>query len=395
MPSVNMFKILHRDLDKVDTSRPVSISDVNELSSYSWIEGRLPVISVPGLPPLWTPLPGRQTMDKDSGLVYIDQNAARLPGRSMEPLFRSLFKANPSFDLGSVDVITDRNNIRKLLSFINPSRDSHNTKPFTINVQAIKNTIIFGRTESATTEVIQAHEFRGFGREYEKRYTSNEYPNMAGHHRVISYRFCDMAFVVRYEADAYVPPSKYVRTDTRDSGLSDLLGNLSLSPHVNAAAQDTSDKPQLRVQGTGQVVPLASILEIKTRAARRPLTFDEVAPQLWASQTPNLVRAYHDRGAFVDSKVENVSRSIRAWEEANQLDLAKLGALIARIRTVAKNLGGKATVTFDVARTMLAINPADDLTDMVPKDIYAKWETAMPTAGKSYGNPDLALCPGC
>lgn len=54
----------------------------------------------------------------DSGLVYIDQNAARNPRSPLEPLFRALYTEHPSFDPRVVDLVTDRNKIRKLLLFV-------------------------------------------------------------------------------------------------------------------------------------------------------------------------------------------------------------------------------------------------------------------------------------
>jgi hypothetical protein len=72
---------------------------------------------------------------KDNGLVYISQNAARHPDSPLEPLFRSLYIEHPSFDINSIDVVTDRNNIRKLLSFIKPTLSRNGLDPFTIQVE--------------------------------------------------------------------------------------------------------------------------------------------------------------------------------------------------------------------------------------------------------------------
>jgi hypothetical protein len=36
------------------------------------------------------------------------------PDSPLEPLFRSLYIEHPSFDINSIDIVTDRNNIRKL-----------------------------------------------------------------------------------------------------------------------------------------------------------------------------------------------------------------------------------------------------------------------------------------
>jgi hypothetical protein len=43
---------------------------------------------------------------------------------------------------------TDQNNIRKLLSFVNPNLGRDMLEPFTIDVEVIRNTAIFCRAET-------------------------------------------------------------------------------------------------------------------------------------------------------------------------------------------------------------------------------------------------------
>ncbi len=108
-------------------------------------------------------------------------------------------------------MVTDRNNIRKLLSFVDPSSTRNGLEAFTINIEITKNTAIFCRDEAKTIEYIGPQEFRGFGHEFEKAYTITQVSGSTGHHRIISYRFSDMNFIVRHETDGYVD------TDTRTS----------------------------------------------------------------------------------------------------------------------------------------------------------------------------------
>ncbi len=80
------------------------------LASY-WIEAPTPTIAVPGSPPLWSAPRAPRQLKKASGLIYIAQNAARHPDSPLESLSRALYIANPSFDIRSIDVVTDRNNM--------------------------------------------------------------------------------------------------------------------------------------------------------------------------------------------------------------------------------------------------------------------------------------------
>ena len=365
-------------LDLLDLSTPpsASITDVKHLSSYNWIEAPRPTIAVPGSPPLWSAPKAPRQLKKDSGLIYIAQNAARHPDSPLEPLFRALYIANPSFDIRSIHVVTDRNNLRKLLSFINPSSTKNGLETFTINIEVAKNTAMFCREETATHEFIGPGEFRGFGHEFEKAYTTSQISGSTGHHRVISYRFSDLNFIVRYETDGYVdagtrvPPSN--RKERENDSLSSMLGSLSLSP-TNDTPNTTPTGSKLTIREEGQVVPHESTLEIKTRVSHKPLEIQEVATQLWVSQTFKLVRAYHHRGTFQRPEVEDVAALIQRWEERNQTDLRQLAALIKRILTEVKAYGGNAIVKYDVREDKLRILKADGK-KMLPKDLYSKWD---------------------
>jgi len=314
MASIILAEISRLDLQDLSAPHLASITDVKHLSSYNWIEAPTPTIAVPGTPPLWSALKAPRQLKKDSGLIYIAQNAARHPDSPLEPLFRALYIANPSFDIRSIDVVTDRNNIRKLLSFVNPGSTRNGLETFTINIEVTKDTAIFCRDETATHEYIGLHEFRGFGHEFEKAYTTSQISGSTGHHRIISYRFSNLNFVVRHETDGYVDtgttmPSSNSKGPESDS-LSNMLGSLSLAP-TNSPPDTTPAGSKLTIKEEGQVIPIESTLEIKTRVSHKPLEIQEVAPQLWLSQTFKLVRAYHHRGTFQEPKVEDVAALIK------------------------------------------------------------------------------------
>ena len=106
---------------------------------------------------------------------------------------------------------------------------------------------------------------------------------------------------------------------------------------------------KLTIKREGQVIPRESTLEIKTRVTHRPLELSEVAPQLWVSQTPKLVRAYHKRGKFSTPKVEDITAVVKQWEQNHKDDIKKLVALINRILWVVRNWGGSCTIRYNPA----------------------------------------------
>jgi hypothetical protein len=375
--SEQLVEISRIDLDSTGPAKAI-ITDVKHLASYNWIEASTPTIAVPGSPARWSALQGTRQVKKDSGLVYIAQNAARHPDSPLEPLFRSLYIEQPLFDINSIDVITDRNNIRKLLSFIKPTLTKYGLDPFTIQVDMATQTAIFCRDETATFEVIGPGEFRGFGHEFEKAYTINQVRDSTGHHRIVSYRLGGLSFLVRHETDGFVEDWKPVveKDESTGDNLANILQSLSLSPESDTT-DETSVQSKLTIKREGRVVPRESTLEIKTRVVHKPLELSEVAPQLWISQTPKLARAYHQRGIFSTPKVEDITAGLKAWEQTHQDVIRKLVALINCILRVTRSWGGSSTIRYDSLKNKLVIKKVERK-KMLPDDLYSRWTKAIP-----------------
>ncbi|OAA39230.1 geranylgeranyl pyrophosphate synthetase [Beauveria brongniartii RCEF 3172] len=142
---------------------------------------------------------------------------------------------------------------------------------------------------------------------------------------------------------------------------------------------------KLRIAKGGKMVPLHTVLEIKTRTMRKPLAIRDVAPQLWISQTPNLVRAHHNYGEFDKAQTENVAAQIEEWENENEPALEKLGWLIKQITAIAKDCGGQAKVEYDPQGNRLVVSP-DCGKRMLPADLYSKWNIE-----SSYREPETAI----
>ncbi|KAM3543890.1 hypothetical protein ARSEF1564_003227 [Beauveria bassiana] len=368
-----MAVISRAQLQSVTASGRAVITDVKHLSSYNWIEAPTPTIVVPGMPALWVAPKGPRRLARDSGFFYIAQNAARHPDHRLEPLFRSLYAEDEFFDISSVSIITERNSIRKLLSLIIPDPYKSESSAFTIGVEVIKDTVIFRRDEAVTHEFVGPGSYRGHGHEFEKAYTVNRVDGSTGYHRVISYQFCDLKFLVCHETDAYIDET----SDFCEGTMEDLATPLTAYTSINDS--------KLRIAKGGKMVPLHTVLEIKTRTMRKPLAIGDVAPQLWISQTPNLVRAHHRYGEFDKAQTENVAAQIQEWENENQPALERLGWLIKEITAIAKDCGGQAKVEYDPQGDRMVVS-ADCGKRMLPADLYSKWNME-----SSYREPETAI----
>lgn len=378
-------EITRRDLGFTNIPAEAVISDVQQLSSYNWVEAPTPTIAVPGSPSLWSPPLRPRRLPKDSGFVYIAQNAARHPESPLEPLFRALYASKPTFDIRTSDIVTDRNNIRKILSFVDPSSSRNGLEPFTIKLEVVKDTVMFCRDEPATHEVIGRNDFRGFGHNFEKAYTTNKINGSTGHHRIISYRFGGLNFIIRHETDGYDGSDLGTSPSIEDS-LSAALASTSLSS-AGAASSPAGPGSKLSVRMQGETIPLKSTIEIKTRVQHKPLPMQEAAAQLWVSQTPKLVRAYHRQGIFQNPRVEDVMAEITKWEKTNQAHLRRLAGLITEILAVVKERckGGSAVLKYDALRDALVISAAGDK-KMLPGDLYRKWDCT----GQYSANGDMS-----
>jgi hypothetical protein len=136
-------------------------------------------------------------LSPDVGESFIDQNAARNPNSPLEPLFRSLFALKPNFDMSNIDLVSDRNNIRKLLRFVTSS--SKDT--FEIKVEIVGNgTTLFTRVSPNSTTMARGN--MGYGHNFENAITKDHVGT--GHHRIVSYQLGGMMMINRHEVDGYL-----------------------------------------------------------------------------------------------------------------------------------------------------------------------------------------------
>jgi hypothetical protein len=288
-------------------------------------------------------------LQPDDGSAYIDQNTARLEKYPMLPLFvaaDAIHDKKAQIDWPTVDVVTDRNGLRKLLRWLNPS-PGREVRDFRIDVQLVgSKTIVLRRWEGALYNRPHPAIGRTFGFAFEAA-TSRAAPGcpQSGHHRAIAYVRCrymtdkrpserahlfssgkqdmvDMKMVVRFEVDACLASEATKAPAPAVDDLADALGNLSLQ--TSALAQKTtssssssssssessesesvsvsSPSSAIKVIRAGTQVPQDALLEVASRSAYfiDQLDWNEIYPQLALSQTPALRLGVHERGTFTE-----------------------------------------------------------------------------------------------
>jgi hypothetical protein len=125
----------------------------------------------------------------DTGFSFRDQNGYRSPKAVLLPLFKAvdaIRESNmevPNVDWPTVDFITDRNNVRKLLRWIGGNHE----KDFRIDTQLSgKNTVLLNRWEPRYKDQMPGYTY-GFNFEKEATFIAPGCETAVGHHRVLTY----------------------------------------------------------------------------------------------------------------------------------------------------------------------------------------------------------------
>lgn len=257
---------------------------------------------------------------------------------------------NPTFRFDSIDVLLNRNSLRKFFDFCM----GRNQDSFRVNLFLVKDTLIIERCVRSTKEYLNGSDGSGFGHSFE-RATTRLPPGLgdsSAHHRVLRYNLGGLECAVRFEVDAsYDDLSETAGTEAGVPNVSaqgDAIGSLEASFSSMALGKSTDtpvmNNASMSAIARGPGTPQASLAELKTQVGmkNRP----KVVPQLWFGRTRYLIKGYHQGGHFDKVSVEDCRERLVAWEndEVNQNSLRKMALLISRLRDVVAATEGKACV---------------------------------------------------
>ncbi|KAG6902422.1 hypothetical protein C0995_000348 [Termitomyces sp. Mi166 len=343
------------------SDQEVKITNLQYAGSYNWVDKPTPTIIVPGSPPQWTNRAPPYQVHADDGVSFKDQNGYRCPNSILLPLITAVNRANAQneeeFDWASIDFVTDRNNLRKLLRWINGTASD-----FRIDVQLAGKTVLFNRWENRYQEQMSG---RTYGFNFEKASTraAPGCESSTGHHRIVRYNLNGLKLVVRFEVDACVSAvslkTSQPRTTASSSGndLDDIIGALSgvslrtgsAAPPPTKATEGSEAFPTITIISGGFVVPQSSIIELTTRSTYNASNYDwkENYPQLFLSQTPHHFLAVHERGFFKEvNKRKLDSPELKKVAQAVQEELKKLRRLLDQIKDLVKKHGERGRLSF-------------------------------------------------
>jgi hypothetical protein len=301
-------------------------------------------------------------------------------------MFRSIYWADPDFDPHSIDLVTNRYYLCKLLKVVSKER----CDPFRVDMELVKNTLVFCRwlEDSEQTEE-HVTGFRGYGQEFVKMFTTSKSPGGVeggtGYHRVIKYRLGNLTILLRYLVDAFLADSQGPTVNSSVSGDIDDLTAAMRAVRLEPNASQSTKKPvatdskhevsDIKIVQGGVEIAQNSLLEIKTRAQHKEVVLNEFGPQLFFGQVRHLKVGYHARGSFsrVDSKDVVESGFLADFERDHGDDLKRMIKVIENIKEALIN-SGKRTAVLLCEEGSMSLHESQSGKRALPADLLAKWE---------------------
>lgn len=257
---------------------------------------------------------------------------------------------NPTVRFDEIDVLTNRNSLRKFFEFCKGrAQDS-----FRVNLHLVNDTLIIERCVRSTTEFLNGSQNSGFGHNFEKAVTRlpRGLENSSGHHRVLRYDFGGLKCAVRFEVDAsYADPDAVGESELNVPKAESYREKVaSLSTAFSAIGMDKTGSGSIggsaatisRGAGTDQ----ANIAELKSRKDHSSKPKPNWLPQLWFGRTRYLIAGHHENGTFDEVHVHDLREQLQAWEkvEVNQEALQKMAVLLSRLRDIVRTNEAKSCV---------------------------------------------------
>lgn len=187
------------------------------VASYNWLKpadiarrsGKKPenpIMVVPGAPSVFRPWSGGQ-MEPDEDVAFADENRYFVPNYPMEPLFRAiLLEGLDPLGLQTLDIVTDRYNLRKLYELCKYRRTSQHRppKPFHMKIERIgSNLVVF---EQCSDVEHQKRSTPIYGKRFEELCTTARTELTKGsHYAIIKYDLePGLSCLVRFSADSVI-----------------------------------------------------------------------------------------------------------------------------------------------------------------------------------------------
>ena len=208
---------------------------------------------------------------------------------------------HPEFRFDNVDVVVNRNSLRKLFNFC----CGRSQQGFRLNLMLVHNSLFVERCEGNDSRLTGDFQ-TGWGRNFERQFTklpSGE-EESTSHHHVLEYPLGNLRCVVQFEVDACY----------KSEGVEETPSSANSKCFQSSAA------------------------ELKARAKSGGLL--KHMPQLWFGRTRWLIIGHHENGTVTEVKVTNAADRFVEWETKYQVNLRMLVATLSQLREAVRKANG-------------------------------------------------------
>lgn len=314
-------------------------------------------------------------LEEDQGSYPLDQNSLRWPKHPIEPTIRAAFDLNPNLKPEEIDVVTCAGILGNLFKFASSFPWS-----FRFDLEKVGNTVFMVRNEGKG--VIKG--IHGCGHTFRAKNTSWD-PSVkesVSHQRVLRYKFGGLNFLLRFEADGFLPdlvqqekdPFVIVGHHTAATKSDPMAETLELKI-ISGQLELPDEQKKLRIIRPISFIPHGALFELKTRNMSNEIDMSIQFPRLWARQIKNFILAYHQDGKFgKDITIQNVVAGVKNWEVENQSTLSLVAAILNKlIAEVNNSAHGKLEVSRHKSGPLILRVQRGLNRDVLPENLKAKW----------------------
>jgi hypothetical protein len=358
------------DLKGKNDTDCTQLKEFEHVASYNWslssIPSSRPIIVVPGHSSKLnesnlTRLNGRQ-LKKSEHKQMRDENRYYQHDYPLESLFTAVKICSPEFKFNQLDFVTDRNNLRKLLNFVeNACKDS-----FRIDFQQCGKFVALIRNDEVCEDFCN-----DYGKDFEHVVTKPDSNSnqIGGYRRVVTYKLGDFRFLTRFEVDCCDESEKNLPENSIDS----LTASMN-RVDIKSEPKKLVEKSQLRFLKQGTFRKEEKMVELTTKS-----TFNGVYDfpvnkwnQLFFSNTDLLVIGWHSRGQV--KKIEKLNFqevTKRCSRTDTQSSLSKLNQLMKKLKEIALSKNVVFSAIFKAGSDSIKIYECStEYSKCLPKEFY-------------------------
>lgn len=276
---------------------------------------------------------------------------------------------HPEFDPTSLDLVTDRFNLRNLLKIV----CGNSVRDFRVDIELVGETLLFTCCTGNRSTRYYNYSTNCYGHSFEK--ALGRYPaslsKAGGHYRIIQYSLAGLRILLRFEADGYLASEDDV--PAIPSVVTDSL--------ANSVIQGNKEKGRSSVQviPAGHQLPHNTLIEMKTSTIKENKWYplNKCVDQLWFGQIRHLKVGYHSGGIFERIDGREFLEGCEEFERFGRAKAQGFKKMVVLIQNIRKGMEENGLVHAFLRNEAdgLKLYKKEGGTHNLPQDLLAKWKS--------------------